>query len=396
MGGSSRVRQGKAAPGRSSAAASASQRPRRAARGAGTRTTAPAGQSPKLAPDVAAFLEAYQPNKRPVRDAWDVIGPDVRRVVSVYAPVSTARATQVMAAVAGLAAHQHAQQHSLAGADWLNRDAIDNYIASLPASPTTRTTHTRLDAVARANGALIEDRVLPPLPRTQVAEPYTTKELAAIRTHIDTRTTNRDQLLAVFLLGIGAGLDGREIPDVAGSDIVVGPHSLLVRAPGVRASSRSGKKNVARPSRPARLVPITAAVEADLAKLAMAAPHQPLAGDMVARTRDLSTIQSRWPQTLPRLEGGRLRATWIAQHLQRPVPVAALSSAGTGDGDRVFARLSGGVDPATYMSALRGTACCTPCHEAGRGAEPLEPSTYSNFNSVTLDEVRASLDGVRS
>lgn len=396
MGGSSRVRQGKAAPGRSSAAASASQRPRRAARGAGTRTTAPASQSPKLAPDVAAFLETYQPNKRPVREAWDVIGPDVRRVVSVYAPVSTARATQVMAAVAGLAAHQHAQQHSLAGSDWLNRDAIDNYIASLPPSPTTRTTHTRLEAVARANGALIEDRVLPPLPRTQVAEPYTTKELAAIRTHIDTRTTNRDQLLAVFLLGIGAGLDGREIPDVTGSDIVVGPHSLLVRAPGVRASSRSGKKGVARPSRPARLVPITSAVEADLAKLAMQAPREPLAGDMVARTRDLSTIQSRWPQTLPRLEGGRLRATWIAQQLQRPVPVAALSSAGTGDGDRVFARLSGGVNPGTYMSALRGTACCAPCHEAGRGAGPFEPSNYSSLNSVTLDEVRASLDGVRS
>ena len=396
MGGSSRVRQGKAAPGRSSAAASASRRPSRAARGEGTRATAPPSQSPKLDPEVAAFLEAYRPGKRPVRDSWDVIGPDVRRVVSAYAPVSTARATQVIAAVAALAAHQHAHQHCLTGADWLKRDAIDNYIASLPPSPTTRTTHTRLEAVARANGALIEDRVLPPLPRTQVAEPYTTKELAAIRTHIDTRTTNRDQLLAVFLLGIGAGLDGREIPDVTGSDIVVGPHSLLVRAPGVRASSRSGKKSVARPSRPARLVPITAAVEADLAKLAVAAPHEPLAGDMVARTRDLSTIQSRWPQTLPRLEGGRLRATWIAQHLQRPVPVAALSSAGTGDGDRVFARLSGGVDPGTYMSALRGTACCTPCQEAGRGAEPFEPSTYRSLNSVTLVEVRASLDGVRS
>lgn len=396
MGESSRARQGKAAPGRSSAAASASQRPRRAARGEGTRTTAPANQPPKLAPDVAAFLETYRPSKRPVRDAWDVIGPDVRRVVAVYAPVSTARATQVIAAVAALAAHQHAQQHALTGADWLSRDAIDHYIAGLPPSPTTRTTHTRLEAVARANGALIEDRVLPPLSRTPVAEPYSTKELAAIRTHIDTRTTNRDQLLAVFLLGIGAGLDGREIPDITGRDIVVGPHSLLVRAPGVRASSRSGRKGVARPSRPARLVPITAAVEADLAKLAVAAPREPLAGEMVARTRDLSTLQSRWPRTLPRLEGARLRATWIAQHLQRPVPVAALSSAGTGDGDRVFARLSSGVDPGTYMNALRGTACCTGCREASRGAGPFEPSTYSSLNRVTLDEVRASLDGVRS
>lgn len=395
MGDSSRVRQGKAAPGRSSAAASASQRPRRAARGAGTRT-APASQTPKLAPDVAVFLETYRPNKRPVRDAWDDIGPHVRRVVSVYAPVSTARATQVMAAVAALAAHQHAQQHTFTGTDWLKREAIDNYIASLPANATTRTTQTRLEAVARANGALIDDRVLPPLPRTQVAEPYKTKDLATLRVHIDTRTTNRDQLLAVFLLGIGAGLDGREIPDITGSDIVVGPHSLLVRAPGVRASSRSGKNGVARPSRPARLVPITAEVESDLARLAMAAPHQPLAGEIVARTRDLSTIQSRWPRTLPRLEGGRLRATWIAQQLQRPVPVAALSSAGTGDGDRVFARLSGGVDPAMYMNALRGTACCTSCHDLGRGAGPFDPGTYSGLGSVTLDEVRASLDGVRS
>ena len=78
------------------------------------------------------------------------------------------------------------------------------------------------------------------------------------------------------------------------------------------------------------------------------------------------------------------------------MPVAALSSAGTGDGDRAFARLSGGVDPATYMSALRGTACCTSCHDLGRGAGPFEPSTYSSLTSVTLDEVRASLDGVRS
>ena len=394
MGDSSRVRHRKAAPGRTSAAASASQRPRRAARGEGTRP-APASKTPTLAPDVAAFLEAYQPHKRPVRDAWDVIGPHVRRVVAVHAPVSTARATQVMASVAGLAAHQHAQQHALTGTDWLNREAIDNYIATLPPSPTTRTTHTRLEAVARANGALTDDRILPPLPRTPIAETYTTKDLAALRVHIDTRATNRDQLLAVFLLGIGAGLDGREIPDVTGSDIVVGPHSLLVRAPGVRASSRSGKNSVARPSRPARLVPITADVEADLTKLAMKAPHQPLAGEIVARTRDLSTIQSRWPQTLPRLEGARLRATWIAQHLQRPVPVAALSSAGTGDGDRAFAHLSGGVDPATYMSALRGTACCTECHDLGRGAGPFDASIYSSLTSVTLDEVRASLDGVR-
>jgi hypothetical protein len=389
-------RAGKSAARRASAAAAASRQSTRAKRGAGTRPrkAQTASGSSALTAEVKDFLEAYNPHKAEVRQSWDDIKAPVKTAVATYAPASTARATQVISAVAGLAAHRHTQGHSMADGDWLTRDAIDEYVASLPATPHTRIIKTRLETVARATGALEENRPLVPLPRTPVATPYLPTDLATIRAHIGTRST-RDQLLAVMLLGLGAGLDGREIPDVTGNDIVVGDHCLLVRAAGVRPSGRSRGGPPIRPARPPRLVPITHAVEAELAQLAIQAGDAPLAGDVIAAKRDLASIQSRWPKTLPHIEGGRLRATWIARHLQRTVPVAALSAAGTGDADRTFAHLSTGVDATTYMKSLRGTACCPQCTGHTDGAAPFDPDAYPTLTRVPLAEVQASIEAVR-
>lgn len=389
-------RAGKAAARRASAAAAASRQPTRAKRGAGTRPrkaqTAPGSSA--LTAEVKEFLEAYNPHKAEIRPVWDDIKAPVKAAVATYAPASTARATQVISAVGGLAAHRQTHGHSMTGSEWLGRDAIDEYVASLPATPHTRTIKTRLEAVSRATGALQDNRSIAPLPRTPVATPYLPTDLATIRAHIGTRSTV-DQLLAVMLLGLGSGLDGREIPDITGNDIVVGDHCLLVRAPGVRASGRSRGGPPVRPSRPARLVPLTHDVEVELAQLAIRASSGPLAGEVVAKNRDLASIQSRWPKTLPRLEGGRLRATWIARHLQRTVPVAALSAAGTGDADRTFAHLSTGVDATVYMKSLRGTACCPHCTNHTDGAAPFDPDAYPTLTRVTLAEVQASIEAVR-
>jgi hypothetical protein len=103
---------------------------------------------------------------------------------------------------------------------------------------------------------------------------------------------------ALVCLGAGAGLIGQELRHLRGSDVVSRSGGLLVLVSGSRA----------------RAVPVLARFHEPLNAAAAFAAEGYLVGGSAPDRRNLSdalTVALCQDAGLPRLEGGRLRATWL-------------------------------------------------------------------------------------
>jgi len=371
---------------RSAAAQEASARP---SRPSGRSATRPGGARARRAkavalhPRVEEIIAGYQPRTPSVRRQWVRIAALVQDAIRVAAPPSAARATQLLSEAAKLAAWRAEHDHDLAPEAVFSQRSINEYVAAHRADgPRARSYKARLEGIGRALGAISPDRPLPPLARTPVATPYTPAELATLAAWCDAHPGERsDWVRACIALGAGCGIDGREQHAIVGHDVVLGEYALLVRAPGVAGAS--GRRS----SRPPRLVPVAAEHETALAALARRAGARPLIGATAAAARDLSILADLVSDGCPRLEGSRLRATWLAARLRDPVPLAALSAAGAGDTDRALAALAGGVGIEQFCTRLRGTRCCPSCS----GAEPFDPGRHPGLARVKVEDLRQQL-----
>jgi integrase len=227
-----------------------------------------------------------------------------RQAVRAAAPKSVARARALLFAAAKLAAFGESVGLEPCAEVLLHPSVIERFIVAgeRTLSPATRRTlRTNLRHLARAL-----ERCPQPAPvalgRERAKAPYGGSEIAGYLALAATQPTlaRRMRAAALVCLGAGAGVVGAELRHITGGDVIERSGGLLVVVSGRRA----------------RVVPVLARFHEPLRQAAAFAGRGYLIGGRDARRRNLSdalTAALCRDVGLPRLEPGRLRATWLSE-----------------------------------------------------------------------------------
>lgn len=143
-----------------------------------------------------------------------------------------------------------------------------------------------------------------PLARRHVVPPYSESELEMLWNVVNSQSTTarRRAGRAMFLLGVGTGLDGRWIMSIRSADV----------------QRRSGYLVVDVPQPHLRVVPVLDAYEARLVDLIDGLPEtETLVGNEAMGKNATSRIVARLdiPSSAPAFSCSRLRSSWLAHHL---------------------------------------------------------------------------------
>jgi hypothetical protein len=154
-----------------------------------------------------------------------------------------------------------------------------------------------------------------PMARRRIAAPYNPAELVALWHMVGLQRTDRLRAAgqAIFLLGVGLGLDGRWAPAMTANDFGW-RNGLLVAAIGDPCP---------------REVPVLDHYSADMAELlANAGEGRLVGGDAYGKNAVSNLVDRlRTPSDTPRLSASRLRSTWLLTLLERGVRLPELVSA---------------------------------------------------------------------
>ncbi len=228
----------------------------------------------------------------------------VRAAVSRAAPGTPARAKSLLFAAAKLACFGEQVGLDLSARVLLDRSVIERFIltgTSAVSPATRRTLRTNLRALARAAEPYPEPEPVA-LPRERAKAPYSDQEIAGYLALAAAQRTmaRRMRSSALVCLGAGAGLIGSELRHLTGSDVTWRSGGLVVAVGGQRA----------------RVVPVCHRFHEPLRAAAAFAGEGYLVGGQAPERRNLSdalTAALCQDAGLPRLQAGRLRATWLVQ-----------------------------------------------------------------------------------
>ena len=228
----------------------------------------------------------------------------VRGVVAAAEPGTPARGKALLFAAGKLAGFAESVGLELEPRVVLSEAVIERFVlVGCPGfSPATRRTlRTNLRALARAI-----ERYPPPAPvplaRERAKRPYSLTEIDGYLRLADAQGTHARRLRASALvcLGAGAGVITGELRHVRGSDVIERSGGVLVQVGGERA----------------RTVPVLARYhERLLASAALAGDRYVIGGRNPDRRNVTDTLgaQLSTDVSLPRLNAGRLRSTWLVQ-----------------------------------------------------------------------------------
>jgi integrase len=250
----------------------------------------------------AVLIAAYAPRSLSVEAA-----NFVRMVVAKAQPRTPARAKALLFAAGRLACFGESIGLELSAGVLLDSSVIERLIVvseGTVSSATRRTLRTNLRAIARAVELHPQPEPLP-LARERAKRPYSDAEIAGYLALADALSTRarRMRASALICLGAGAGLIGSELRHLTGSDVIWRSGGLVLVVGGERA----------------RVVPVLARFQAPLAAAAEFAGHGYLIGGSDPERRNLTdalTVALSADAGLPRLEGGRLRASWLCRCAQ--------------------------------------------------------------------------------
>jgi integrase len=225
-----------------------------------------------------------------------------RTVVARAAPGTPARAKALLFAAGRLAAFGESVGLGVSAAVLLHPSVIERFIVAGcgAVSPATRRTlRTNLRALARAHEAHPQPAPVP-LSRERAKAPYSDSEIAGYVALAAAQSTvaRRMRASALICLGAGAGIVGSELRHLRGEDVVERSGGLVVVVAGRRA----------------RAVPVLARFHEPLSAAAAFTGGRYLVGGRDPQRRNLTdalTATLCADAGLPRLEGGRLRATWL-------------------------------------------------------------------------------------
>lgn len=197
-------------------------------------------------------------------------------------------------------------------------DRIERYIAVGMPDATGSTRATRRSILRRMALKLPPDlRDVPdrdPIGYRRIPPPYAPPEVAGYVRCVGAQPTpgRRRSLAAILHLGLGCGLDTRDLGWVRGTDIVRDGRGVHVTVTGGQ--------------RP-RTVTALAAYESRIHALADGDANRLLIGGRPGPRKNVTSQPlSRMliDETLPKLVVGRLRSTWLLGHLNRRTPLPLL------------------------------------------------------------------------
>lgn len=277
--------------------------------------------------EVEKFIASWTPSARSTVQHWSAIGPTVTAIIRASQPGGCELASKYLRALAKHVDRRHDAGMNIGKwSELLSDSSLEATLGPDVGGTMPSTRRTELTFLRR-----IRERALPDeygkakgltIARSEVARPYSSREVAALLAWPkSTSSQTAERVLATVVLGLSTGMDGREMPGLRGSDVQRSPWGLVVQAPG------TGNKNG---SRPARIVPVLAEYERELARLAIAAGNAPIVGEAMLTARSLERVASEMAKTanMPHLSGGRLRATWTRTLLARHAPYIAMRQAG--------------------------------------------------------------------
>ncbi len=250
-----------------------------------------------MAADVAAYVACWQPASVPPQAARFA-----RSAVELAEPPARARANALLWAASRLAAWAVPLGLQPVPEVLLHPSVIERFAASAPglSGSARRTLRTNLRFLAR--------QVVPALapadaalPRERAKAPYSPVEIDGYLALADAQPTvlRRMRAAGLVCLGAGAGLAGADLRGVRGSDVACRSGGVVVDVRGARP----------------RVVPVLSRYHDILLASAEFAGSGLVTGGTSAVRKNITTplIRSLAGGTgLPRLEAGRLRATWLA------------------------------------------------------------------------------------
>jgi hypothetical protein len=247
--------------------------------------------------EVAAYIGRWEPSSVPPRAA-----AFARDVIAKTAPDGRERAKNLLWAAGKLAGYSIGLGLEAVPEVVLHPSAAERFTRCAPGlSPVARRT-------LRTNLRFIGRRVVPqlypadmPLPRERSKQPYSAAEIAGFLALADAQPTMERRMRAAGLvcLGAGAGLIRGDLREMRGTDVARRSGGMLVH---VRAGPRP------------RVVPVLARYHARLLAAArFAGDGLVLCGTDPGRRNLTNPLVAALDggAGLPRLDTGRLRATWL-------------------------------------------------------------------------------------
>lgn len=228
----------------------------------------------------------------------------VRGVVTQAAPATPGRAKALLFAAGRLAAFAERVGLELEAGVVLHTSVIERFVIDgcRSVSPATRRTlRTNLRALARAIERYPQPAAVP-LVRERAKRPYPLTEIDGFLRLADAQSTHARRLRASALicLGAGAGVIAGELRHVRGTDLSERSGGVLVQVAGTRARS----------------VPVSERYQQRLLDAAAFAGDRYVIGgrnpDRLNVTTTLCAALST-DSSLPRLQAGRLRSTWLVE-----------------------------------------------------------------------------------
>ena len=251
-----------------------------------------------LVDDIGEVIAGWRP-----RHGSAAAGDFARQVVAAVTPASPVRARTLLWSCCRLAAFGESVGLELHPEVLLHPSVIERFVvAGLASSPVARrrTVRTNLRFVARAAGPAFGPDPAP-LARSRAKPPYTPAEVEALLVLAGAQPTEgrRQRLTALLCLGLGAGLTAADMRHVRGTHV----------------QRRHGGVVVVVEGRSARVVPVLTDYHHRLLAAAAFAQEGYIIG---GRSPDRHNITNRLVASvaggadLPRIELGRLRASWLA------------------------------------------------------------------------------------
>jgi hypothetical protein len=296
--------------------------------------------------DVGAVIAAYQ-----AKGVDEQAVAFARAVTAASAPAGAARTRSLLWACGRLAAWGLSVGLEPTAEALLHPSTIERYITVGMRSRSESARRT-----ARTNLRFVARRAAPGLPhlpgplglhRNRAKPPYNPAEVdgwfrlaAAQPTEV-----RRHHLAGLLCLGLGAGLERGELRAVTGRHVVKRSGGVVVVVEGVRA----------------RAVPVLARYQAPLVTVAAFAADGFICGGVSPTRKNLTAdlvASVAGGIDLGRLDVGRLRSTWLAEHLHRLGLAALFAAAGVRCSQRIgdLARQLPACEEATLVELLGGRA----------------------------------------
>jgi integrase len=242
-----------------------------------------------------------------------------REVVAQAAPATPARARALLFAASRLACFGERVGLELSVTVLLDRSVIERFVlhGCAGVSPATRRTlRTNLRALARALERYPEPAPVP-LVRERAKAPYCEAEIGGYLRLAAAQSTlaRRMRASALVCLGAGAGIIAGELRHLRGSDVRERAGGVIVTVTGRRA----------------RVVPVLERYHEPLLNAAQFAAGRLLVGGLQPGRRNVSDelcAALSTDRSLPRLEPGRLRSTWLVECAERIGLGAFMQAAG--------------------------------------------------------------------